>query len=304
MASSSVASSSAASSEASSSGASSSKASQSSSEQKLSECYIPLKIVTTFNDGATQTTACKYDEKGKQLEGTFELATPEKTYKISDTYTDWDEFGHTLKYDESCDYDDGNPFSTTVESTAMDVNDNGFVTSDSYTTKINKDSFEEGEIVTEKRTETVEYGNDESIIRKLESVFEDFDQSGNKIATSTKTFVYDENGLQTAYLEKLVDADGAEQSMTMDITWTLDDNGKPTSYQTVQTLTGEDPVTTTGDVTLNEQGLITKVSNVKVNGEAYSTTAEVTYEKHDNPLQNAYEGWKSLTLTNLIISLI
>ena len=60
-------------------------------------------------------------------------------------------------------------------------------------------------------------------------------------------------------------------------------------------------VTVTGDVTVNDQGQISTIGNVKVNGEAYTTTAEITYMKFDDPLQNGYEGWKSFTLTELIM---
>ena len=57
----------------------------------------------------------------------------------------------------------------------------------------------------------------------------------------------------------------------------------------------------TGDVTLDESGLIAWIGNVVVNGEMSSATATIERAKIDNPLPNAYEGWRSFDITGLII---
>ena len=65
---------------------------------------------------------------------------------------------------------------------------------------------------------------------------------------------------------------------------------------------GADASTSTGDVKTNESGLISWIGNIKVDGEAYSTSVAIDYLKIDDPLPNAYEGWKSFTLTDAVLS--
>ena len=60
--------------------------------------------------------------------------------------------------------------------------------------------------------------------------------------------------------------------------------------------------TCTGDVELDESGLISKTSNVKVNGQTWNSTTAIEHIKISNPLPNAYEGWKSYPLTDLMLS--
>ena len=60
-------------------------------------------------------------------------------------------------------------------------------------------------------------------------------------------------------------------------------------------------MTGTGDVKTDESGLISWVGNVKTDGKALPTTATIGYAKIDNPLPNAYEGWKSFMLSDVIL---
>ena len=78
-------------------------------------------------------------------------------------------------------------------------------------------------------------------------------------------------------------------------------DGKPVSFRCDLTADGEEPWTCTGDVTLDESGLIAWIGNVVVNGEMSSATATIERAKIDNPLPNAYEGWRSFDITGLII---
>jgi hypothetical protein len=264
--------------------------------------YMLAKLDVTYNNGSKTTSSFTYDDRGRQLTGSWDMASSDSAYDIDSTITDWDEYGHLAKAVETDDYGDGKPFTTTTEVSAQELNADGSLASVTRVSTIDKESFEEGEIASTKATSTLEYGGDVQVLRKFETKAEYFDKSGALLMTETQTNEFGEDGLQTGFTRKAVGADGAEINETGDITWTRDADGKPVSYEIVLSRDGADASTSTGDVKTDESGLISWVGNVKVDGEAYSTTATIDYVKIDDPLPNAYEGWKSFTLTDVIIS--
>ena len=267
-----------------------------------SAVYAPEKYVINGNDGSTQAWVTAYDDQGRQLSQSTEVTGTDSDFKTDITVTEWDEFGHIMKMEEVDDLGNGATTSTTAETTAIDVNEDGIMSSTTMAYKTNKESFAEGEIASQTVTQTVEYGSDVQIARKFETKVEMFDQSGALVTTRTTTKEFDEDGLQTGYGIKLTNADGTEYSFTADFTWTKDAEGKLVSVQVVYVDDGAEPKTSTGDVTVDESGLISSVSNIVTEGEAQGTSATVSRTKIENPLPNGYEGWKSFPVSDLIFN--
>ena len=242
-----------------------------------------------------------FDDRGRQLTGSLDMASSDSTYDIDETFNDWDEYGHFARVVETEDHGDGKPVTSVTEVLAQDLNANGSIASATRVSTINKESFEEGESASAKETSTWEYGSDVQVCRKHETKTELFDKSGSLLATQTQTNEFDEGGLQTRCALKLENADGTELNQVADITWTKDADGKPVSYTIVLNQDGANTTTTTGDVKTDESGLISWVGNVKANGEALATEATIEYVKINNPLPNAYEGWKSFALSDVIL---
>ncbi len=261
-----------------------------------------VKLDVQRNDGSSMASSYTYDDRGRSLAGSWKSSASDSAYDIAFTVTDWDEYGHEMKSEEANDYGDGKPFTIETETSNPKYNADGSIVSVNQVNKINKESFEEGEVASTKVTTTWEYGTNVEVLRKLETKTEHFDKSGALMMTGTQTNEFGEDGLQTRFIVKTVDAEGAEINQTGDITWTKDANGKPVSYSMVMSQDGADASTSTGDVKTNESGLISWIGNIKVDGEAYSTSVAIDYLKIDDPLPNAYEGWKSFTLTDAILS--
>lgn len=284
-----------------SSGTSSAAVSEVATGQAPSECYIIAKLNITGNDGTTIASSFTYDDRGRQQTSSLDFASPTLTYDIDGTITDWDEYGHLVKAVETDDYGDGKPSTATTEVSAHELNADGTIAAATLVSTINKESFEEGEVASTKTASTWEYGDDAQIYRKLETKTEYFDKAGALLMSETKTSEFDEDGLETRFTCKYVYADGSELNETGDITWVKDADDKPISFTLVLSQDGVDATMSTGDVKTDESGLISWVGNIKVDGEAFSTTATIDYLKIDNPVPNAYEGWKNFTLTNVIL---
>lgn len=292
------------SSESASPASSSSAAAKDAAEQAPSVSYMPAKIDITYNnDNSKITSSYTFDDHGRQQAISFEMVSPTSTYVGNSTITDWDEYGHLTKIVETADDGDGKSFKDTIEVTAQELNADGTLASSTRVTTFDKDSFEEGEAASIKETATWDYGDDVQVCRKSETKAEYFDKSGALMMSRTQTNEYDENGLQTRFAYKAVYADGAELNLTAEITWTKDADGKPISYKLVCIQDGEDTSTSTGEVKTDESGLISWIGNVEVDGEAVSTKATIDRVKINNPLPNAYEGWKSFALTDVVLEL-
>ena len=283
------------------SSASSSAASQGSAALPIPEAYVETKAAVSFSDGSSATDASVYDERGRLQRGSFEEVSPEAASKVDQSFSEWDEYGHVLKGEYGYDPGDGKPYTASTSLQVLEANEDGSVVSVAQTITYDKESFEEGDAASATWTDTFEYGDDAQVIRKHEAKAEYYDQSGARLGTRMETYEYDETGLQTRSAAKDVEADGSERNMTAVITWTKGADGKPVSFRCDLTADGEEPWTCTGDVTLDESGLIAWIGNVVVNGEMSSATATIERAKIDNPLPNAYEGWRSFDITGLII---
>lgn len=279
-----------------SSGASSSAASGDATGQAPSESYMRTKFDVTYNDGSTMGNSSTFDDRGRRLTGSWEMASPDLAYDCNSTITDWDEYGHTTKIVETYDYG-GGELATMTGEVSHQVNEDGSIASNTWMYKPDK----EDKFSSEKITITYDYGSDVQVFRKVETKTEFFDKTGALLTSKTLTSEFDEDGLETRYAYKYVEANGTETSKTADITWTKDADGKPVSYTIVSSQNGADTVTGTGDVKTDESGLISWVGNVKTDGKALPTTATIGYAKIDNPLPNAYEGWKSFMLSDVIL---
>jgi hypothetical protein len=260
------------------------------------------KYIINESDGGKRTTALTFGDRGKQLTQENEIASTGSTIKQAVSFTEWDEFGHPIKGEQTEGLADGESMTFDVEASDLKVNEDGSTASVTQVYTNKNESIGEGEVASVKRTLTVEYGNDMQVIQKFTSEVEYLDKSGALLKEAAETKQFDENGLQTSYTYKSKDSGGV-YDMTCDITWTKDASGKPVSYEFALTENGGDPIKSSGDVTLDESGMISKISNVKVNGQERSTTVEVSYEKIDDPLPGALEGWKSLPLTDMLFTI-
>ena len=270
--------------------------------QAPSEAYMLAKVDVKYSNGSTMASSYTYDDRGRQLTGSWNMTSSDVAYSLDATVTDWDEYGHVARVEEADDYGDGKPFTTVTEVSAQDLNADGSLASATRINTINKESFEEGEAASTKVTYTWEYGSDTQICRKQKTKTEYFDQSGKLLMTETQTNEFDEDGLQTSFAYEAVDADGAALNEAGDIAWTKDAEGKPISYTITLSQDGTVTSSSTGDVKTDESGLISWIGNVKADGEALSTDMTFGYAKIDNPLPNAYEGWKSFALTDMILT--
>ena len=283
------------------SASSSSAVSESATGQAPSEAYMIAKLDMKYRDGSTMVSSYTFDDRGRQLTGSWDTASSESTYDGDETFTDWDEYGHMARTVTTEDYGDGNPSTTETEVLSQDLNADGSLASVTLVNTFSKDKFEEGEAASTKETDTFEYGSDVQVCRKREMKTELFDKSGALLATQTQTNEFDEGGLQTRCTLKNVYADGTELNQAADITWTKGADGKPVSYTLVLSQDGADAMTNTGDVKTDESGLISWIGNVKVNGEALATEATIEHVKISNPLPNAYEGWKSFAISDVLL---
>lgn len=273
---------------------------QNATASMLSEIYMPTKAVVNASDGSTKTSILDFDDQGRQLENLYEIVS-DSPYKADYVPSEWDKYGHATKAETTYDYGDGKPFTVTEEMT-YDLNKDGIVTKQTESYTYNKDSFEEGEDASETRTTTYEYGSDAQVVRRSEMKAESFDQSGVLLYSATIVHEYDEDGLETSYTVDTTDSEGNTHNTTATITWTKDADGKPTACEMVLNNDGEDPQTLTADVEVGESGMISKVSNVVVDGEAHSTTVTIEQTRIENPLPNAVEGCKSFALTDVMLS--
>ena len=287
-----------ASSSAASSSAASSAASQSSAG-KPSEAYVPQKIDIKTNDGGTLAITYGFDDNGRMLSNNYNLSLPGEVSITDLTYTEWDEHGHATKAEGTCDIGDGKPFPVTTEASVTE-NEDGTAASVTEVSTFKKESFNEGDAASQKTTQTMEYSDDRQYCKKHETKIEFFDASNSLMATSLKTQEFDTDGLQTLYTYEAALADGSTFNMTATITWTKDASGKPTSFQ-INLKEGNGPESKyTGDVEVDESGLVSRVSNIVLDGNARTTTASIDRVKISNPLPNAYEGWKSFAISDVL----
>jgi len=285
------------------SASSSSAVSENATGQAPSEAYVFTKIDMKYRDGSTMAKSFTFDDRGRQQTLSLDMVSSAATYDVDATFTDWDEYGHPMKAVETGDYGDGRPFTTTTEVVARELNADGSIASFTEVNTLDKASFEEGEFASSKVTSALEYGGDVQVCRRQETKTEYFDKSGALLVTQTQTNEFDEGGLQTHCALKTVNADGTQLNETADITWTKDADGKPVSYTIVLSQDGADAATTTttGDVKTDESGLISWIGNVKANGEALATEVTIEHVKISDPLPNAYEGWKSFALSDVLL---
>lgn len=276
--------------------------SQGSAGQKPTEAYVVERTVTNGNDGLVATEAYTYDGFGRLLSDSFDSTSPDATIKMDLTGSEWDEYGHLMKAKETVDGGDGKPYEIEIETTNLDLNEDGSTASLTQECTLKKESFAEGEAASQTVTRTCEYGSDAQVLRKLEVKTELFDQSGKLMMTESKTYKFDEEGLQVSYGLNEKYATGESFDTSAEITWTKDSDGKPASFQIVLSRPNGETTTCTGNVTTDESGLVSRIDNVEVDGKARSTNVTIDHMKIENPSPNAYECWKSFTLTDMILT--
>ena len=281
---------------------SSGTADQESAKQATSGVYLPVKIAISGNDGWTRTENRAYDDRGRQLTADFEVTGAYDVPWNKCAFKEWDERGYPLKAEYDAKDAEGNAYKVT-DTASYKLDGNGVLSSDEATSTIGKDSFQEGEPASAKSIGTFELSSDAQVLRKRVIQFDYFDKSGALTQSQTATSEFDDNGLETLFSRKVKssDGDGHEHEQTFTFEWTKDGSGKVTALKVVSN-SHEGTSTLTADVEVNESGLISKIHNCVIDGEARKSNCTVEYVKIADPLPVASEGWKTVPVDELLFS--